>query len=482
MEVLEKIGIAQNNMPELPEVETIKNLLKSNLIGKEINSVEIIREKTILSNSIEFENKLKNKTFLDIKRRGKFLLFFFSDELVLISHLRMEGKYYLLKESEPNSGYPKIIFHLKNNEKLIFDDSRCFGIMKLSTLNEYQKEKELKDLGKDANEDIKIDYFFNRIKNKKECIKSVLLDQTVIAGIGNIYADESLYKSNINPLTPVKNINREEIIVLLKNIKEILNLAIQSGGSTIKSYHPGKGIDGNFQINLQAYGKRNEVCPKCNHHFRYRKINGRGTTFCPNCQKKKGKPIYVGLCGLIASGKSTVKKIFEENNIKTYSADEMVNDLYKNKEIVEQINKITKLNFVDYIDKKILRDYLSKYPLMINKINNIVHPKIKKLCEGIIKNNSKESIILFEVPLLFEANMEELFDYTIGVEINEKNQLIRLNERNNLSATELLKINSSSTYFENKNRLDFIIDNNLTISDLSKNVNKIINKLKSYLN
>lgn len=478
---MEKIGTAQNDMPELPEVETIKNLLKSNLINKTIKSIEIIREKTILSNPLTFKNELINKTFLDIKRKGKFLLFFFSDDLVLIAHLRMEGKYYLLKESELNSKYPKIIFHLFNDEKLIFDDSRCFGIMKLSTKSNYLNENELKDLGLDAIEDISSTYFLNRVKNQNECIKSILLDQTVIAGIGNIYADESLYRSNINPLTPIKNIKEEEIQNLLINVKNILNDAIKSGGSTIKSYHPGKGIDGNFQVKLLCYGKRDENCPICHHHFRYKKVNGRGTTYCPNCQKKKGKPIVVGLCGLIAAGKSTICKIFSDNNIDTYSADEIVSKLYKEESVINKINRITGLNFVDNVDKNILRIYIIEHPDTLKKINKIIHPLVKNKCIEIIKNNKKD-IILFEIPLLFEANMEELFDYIIGVEISKDIQLKRLSERNKSSSISLAKINDSSTYNENKNRLDFIIENNLTLNHLNKETINLINILKSYLN
>ncbi|MGM9873494.1 MAG: bifunctional DNA-formamidopyrimidine glycosylase/DNA-(apurinic or apyrimidinic site) lyase [Bacilli bacterium] len=479
---MEKIGIALNNMPELPEVETIKNLLKNNLIGKTIDNIEVIREKTILSNVFEFKNLLKNQTILDVGRKGKFLLFFFTNDLVLISHLRMEGKYYLLKENEPSSNYPKIIFHLKNEEKLIFDDSRCFGIMKLSTKDKYLNEKELIDLGNDANKEIQTDYFLSQIKNKNENIKSILLDQTVIAGIGNIYADESLYMSKINPSTPLTHIKEDEITNLLKNVKNVLNEAIKSGGSTIKSYHPGKGMDGNFQVNLKAYGKKDELCQICHHHFRFKKIGGRGTTYCPCCQKKKGKPLIIGIYGKIASGKSTVLNIFKNKKYQTHSADEIVLSLYQKDEVIKQINNLTKLNFTDNIDKNLLRIYLNDNPSFIKKLNNIIHPLVRKECENIIKNNKNEEMIIFEIPLLFEAHMEDLFDYIIGLDINKEKQIERIKERNKNSYNSLLKINDTSNFDKNKNRLDFIIANNLTINDLNKEVETIINKLNSLLN
>ena len=146
-------------MPELPEVETVKNALKEKLVGRVILSALVYWDNIIAYPSRkEFEEKIKNQRINFLERRGKFILFVL-DDYILISHLRMEGKYYLLKESELNSKYPKIIFHLFNDEKLIFDDSRCFGIMKLSTKSNYLNENELKDLGLDAIEDISSTYF-----------------------------------------------------------------------------------------------------------------------------------------------------------------------------------------------------------------------------------------------------------------------------------------------------------------------------------
>ena len=170
-------------MPELPEVETIKNTLIPILKNKKIIKIDVLREKTLLTNKDLFISSLINASFIDIKRRGKFLIFILDNNFVFLSHLRMEGKYYLLKEEEENSKYARIIFHLNTDEKLIFDDSRCFGLMKLSNISNYKKEEEIKKLGKEPSE-IDEDYIveiLNKVKNKDLEIKSTLLDQSYIA-------------------------------------------------------------------------------------------------------------------------------------------------------------------------------------------------------------------------------------------------------------------------------------------------------------
>ena len=468
-------------MPELPEVETIKNVLKTIVINKKIIKIDVLRDSTIVGDTNLFVSSLTNQTFLDVTRIGKYLIFHLTNGLVFLSHLRMEGKYFELDEKESNTKHTRVVFHLNNSKKLIYDDSRCFGILKLSSENNYLNEKEIKVLGPEPFDIENGTYLHEKAKKVKLPIKSFLLDQSVMTGLGNIYVDETLFKSKIHPLTPANFLSKKDFDTILFHAKETLKEAIISGGSTIKSYHPSKDIDGKFQTKLLAYGKKGTVCPSCGATFRFTKVNGRGTTYCPNCQMVRKSQIVVGITGKIASGKSSVAALFKENSIPTFSSDEIVLDLYKNKNVIAKINKAFNLTFSDVVDKTVLRKYLLDNPKDINKLNKIVHPLVK---EGIIRQiaQHKKGIIVFEVPLLFEANLENLFDYIIAVDVNKKEQEKRLALRNPLSHLDLKIINSNNKFEIYKKMVDIIIFNDKDIDHLKDIVNKIINKLRSRLN
>ena len=464
-------------MPELPEVETVRNVLKPIVIGRTIKGIDILRG-TIIQNEPKssFVDGLVNETFLDITRIGKFLIFHLSHDKVMISHLRMEGKYFEVDENEENTKYARVVFHLDNGHKLCYDDSRTFGILKLTSEDKWRDEKEVKDIGPEPfTADPK--ELMEKVSKSHLPIKSTLLDQTLMTGLGNIYVDEVLFASKIHPLTPANKVNLKEWKDIVNNASRILNNAIEAGGSTIRSYHPGKGIDGNFQTALLAYGKGGEKCPRCGHIFRFIKVGGRGTTYCPNCQVKKGGPIKVAIYGRSGSGKSEVSKVFLEAGYPVISADQVVSDLYQRKDVIESINKAFGLGFDKEIDRKVLRNYLIKNPKMVNRINRIIHPLVKKEVERFL-NTTKGDILLAEVPLLFEAKMENMFDVLIAVDIKEKKQLENLRNRNSETAIDIKKLNSYSKFDENKEKADFVINNNLDLSYLNNSAKEIINKLK----
>ena len=140
MEVMDVLGTTQNNMPELPEVETVKNILNTIVKGRKITRIDILRSSTIISPLDEFVPTLVGQTYKEVTRIGKFLIFHFTNDVVMLSHLRMEGKYYELDENEPNTTYSRVVFHLDNNRKLCYDDSRCFGILKLTTEKDFMND------------------------------------------------------------------------------------------------------------------------------------------------------------------------------------------------------------------------------------------------------------------------------------------------------------------------------------------------------
>jgi len=466
-------------MPELPEVETVKRVLEKIVIGRSIKDVDILRKNNVHSDPQEFISSLRGEKFLSMSRIGKFLIFHMSHDKVIISHLRMEGKYYEVMENDSNTKYARVVLHLDNGHKLCYDDSRCFGYLKLSDEKSYLKDKEIAKLGPEP-WDADVNTIMKQVNRCSLPIKSALLSQELMTGLGNIYVDETLFASKIHPLTPANKINKKEWETIKREASRILKEAIVSGGSTIKSYHPGKDIDGNFQSQLLAYGKADTECPNCHATFRFIKVGGRGTTFCPKCQPLHSKQIKVAIFGKIASGKSEVLNYFKEQGIPTLSSDKVVSDLYKRKDVIDLINKEFGLSGSNQIDRDALREVLSKDPKAVKKINKIVHPLVKQEIQRFLKENSK-GLVAVEVPLLFESKMDNMFDVLVGVESSMKKQKELLSAREGEHASQLSKINASSLYEKNKNKADFIIINDADLKDLKDKTINIINKLKCRL-
>ena len=273
-------------MPELPEVETVKESLKLKLIGKKIRSVNILWDNIIAYPSKEeFTKKIGNKTINDIKRRGKFLMFDL-DEYYLLSHLRMEGKYFFKNHDEDINKHEHVIFDLGNNEELRYMDTRKFGKMYLIRKVDIDNIGPLKELGLEPwDNNLNSNYLLKKYKNKKLPIKTILLDQSIIVGIGNIYADEILFLSRINPLKASNLISEEECLDIKKYTREVLEKAIKMGGSTIRTYSSVDGVHGLFQNELLVHGKNKGNCPVCNEKIDKIRVGGRGTYYCPKCQK-----------------------------------------------------------------------------------------------------------------------------------------------------------------------------------------------------
>lgn len=271
-------------MPELPEVETVRKGLLNKIQGKKILSCKVLYPGIIAMPSVqEFEKNLKNQEIKDIKRRGKFLLIELSD-YVLVSHLRMEGKYFIKKENDELSKHDHVIFKLNDENELRYNDTRKFGKMYLVKETELSLTP-LNDLGKEPWDDtLNVSYLKEKF-NKNIAIKTLLLDQSIITGIGNIYADEILFKCRINPVTLGKKLKKKDLENIIESCRSILNDAIEMGGTTIHTYTSVDGITGRFQQKLLVHGK--ETCSVCHNKIIKIKVNGRGTYYCPNCLKEK---------------------------------------------------------------------------------------------------------------------------------------------------------------------------------------------------
>lgn len=273
-------------MPELPEVETIKNVLKDNLVGRKIMAVEVFVPNLIEFPSLDFfKEQIKKQTINDVRRRGKWIMVEL-DDYFLLSHLRMEGKYNIKKSNAKRNKHEHVIFHLDNNDELRYHDVRKFGKFHLIAKDSVYNVKPLSLLGLEPN-DLKLtaSYLQAKFKNKKVAIKTSLLDQTIIVGIGNIYANEVLFLSKISPLRRVCDLSLNELETIINNIRIVLHEAILNKGTTIKSYSYKEGLSGSFQTKLLVHGLENKPCPNCQNPIIKIKVGGRGTYYCLNCQK-----------------------------------------------------------------------------------------------------------------------------------------------------------------------------------------------------
>lgn len=269
-------------MPELPEVETVKETLKRQVLNKTIKDVIINYDKIIENvKPEEFKKLVQNQTIIDIKRKGKWLLFELND-YYLLSHLRMEGKYYIKNEKDEVTRHQHVIFTFEDGKQLRYNDTRKFGRMYLLDKKDAFDNKPLNELGYEPF-DLNVDYLKDKFKNKKLPIKTVLLDQTIIAGIGNIYDDEILFLSKINPYKKANELTDKDLENIITYSKITLEKAIKLGGTTIKSYTSSEGVHGRFQNELLVHTKSN--CPLCGSILAKEKIGGRTTYYCKNCQK-----------------------------------------------------------------------------------------------------------------------------------------------------------------------------------------------------
>ena len=289
-------------MPELPEVEVVKRSLTRKVQNLIIQKVNIKDSK--LRYHID-KNKFRKITGLRIKkieRKSKFLLFFLNKNFIMMVHLGMTGKFFFvdrkntkLKTSfyynidyKKEQKYDRVEFILNKNQKLIYNDVRKFGFIKLLRNKKYKNNFHLKHLGPDPLKNtFNYTYFKNYIKGRSRMIKDILMDQKFVSGLGNIYANEILFLSKIKPSRKVKNLKEFELKKIINFTKEVLKNAIELGGSSIKDFSSSNGKKGSFQQHFNVYGKKGATCPNttCKSIIVKSSISNRSTFFCDNCQK-----------------------------------------------------------------------------------------------------------------------------------------------------------------------------------------------------
>ncbi|MBW9212032.1 MULTISPECIES: bifunctional DNA-formamidopyrimidine glycosylase/DNA-(apurinic or apyrimidinic site) lyase [Terrabacteria group] len=267
-------------MPELPEVETVIRTLDQQIARRRIEAIQVYYDK-VVGHPKSFIDTFTGQHFCSFSRRGKYLLLGM-DKNTLVVHLRMEGKFYIQDPSVPLNRHIHVVFSLDNGMELRYMDTRKFGRMEI-----LPKDFDLRSfhgLGPEPFADeFNGDYVYSFLKKKKAAIKSVLLDQSFVAGIGNIYADEVLAKIGVRPKMRACRLSKKKCAELVMAIQEILSGAIELGGTTIRSYTSSLGVTGLFQTECAVHMQK--ICPKCQAEIKAVRVGGRSSYYCPHCQK-----------------------------------------------------------------------------------------------------------------------------------------------------------------------------------------------------
>ena len=282
-------------MPELPEVENVRRTLQSLIVGKEVKEINVLYPKIVTGDVDGFKRAVQGQKIVDIERMGKYLVFIL-ENIAFLSHLRMEGKYRYLPESREEdkqylmSGeqssltkHDHIVFTFTDKSCLCYNDVRKFGRLQLVDKENYSQEPPLNQLGP---EPWSADAWqlYQKIHKSNQPIKSLLLEQHIIAGIGNIYANEICFQMGLNPHTLGSKLSRKRVEELIEVSKDILNKSIALGGTTIHSFSS-VGVSGGYQQELKVHGQKE--CSICGGEIRKEMIKGRGTYYCAHCQKKR---------------------------------------------------------------------------------------------------------------------------------------------------------------------------------------------------
>ncbi len=274
------------NVPELPEVETIRRGLKPHLCGKVLQTIRVHEPR--LRWPVD-EAKLKaaigGRRLRDIRRRAKYLLFDFEGELTLLVHLGMSGQLRLLRKPAELERHDHIQLFFEDGLELRYRDPRRFGMMDAVATDRVAEHPRLQHLGAEPlDESIPAESFYDTVRQSRKPIKNLLMDGTFLVGVGNIYANEALFYAGVHPETPAHRLSLEKWRELLACVRQVLRRALREGGTTLNDFVDSRGEPGYFQLSLAVYGREGEPCPQCGSAIQKTVLTGRGTFFCPRCQ------------------------------------------------------------------------------------------------------------------------------------------------------------------------------------------------------
>ena len=286
-------------MPELPEVETVRGGLEKLIVGKQVLSVECLCEKSLPVSSADVRQIIVGATIMAVRRRAKMLIIDLTGDYSLLVHLKMTGQMVYRGEEDWGGGHPndsflnnlpdrstRVVFHLSDGNTLFFNDQRKFGWIKLYRTDEIDSLPVMQKLGPEPLIGDPWPEFLHRVRrHPRLSIKAAILDQSTIAGVGNIYADESLWLAGIHPATKVDQLSDEDLRWLLDGIQKSMSDSLAAGGSTARNYVKADGTRGDYLDKFAAvYKRQDQPCKRCGRDIIKTRVAGRGTHYCPHCQ------------------------------------------------------------------------------------------------------------------------------------------------------------------------------------------------------
>jgi formamidopyrimidine-DNA glycosylase len=274
-------------MPELPEVETITRALSSHLTGNCFSGIKTFIAAIRYPLELTGRPELLNQPIVDVRRRGRYIIIELKNQMAFVIHLGMSGAIRIVPAEEPKRKHDHVFFCLPDSMTMRYECPRRFGFIKVCKLTSAGVCPDmLSALGKEPlSREFTGSYLYDALKGRSTKIKTAIMDNRIVVGVGNIYAAESLFRSGVSPLRPAGKLDRKECDGLVKNIKAILKQAIIAGGTTISDYKQVDGTEGSFVQQLQVYGKSGQLCPVCNTLIERVVLGGRSSCYCPKCQK-----------------------------------------------------------------------------------------------------------------------------------------------------------------------------------------------------
>jgi len=288
-------------MPELPEVETVRLQLMQKIVGKTITGVEVFHSKTV-GHDETIEDVLVGKTIEHVDRVGKLLIFSFVGEadIFILAHLKMTGQFFVVEESGVVTGgghsmseidtrdwphkHTRVAFYLSDNTTLYFNDMRLFGYTKLANATTVATARA--GFGPEPiDPEFDIDWFVTTLRKKKALVKAALLDQSFVAGLGNIYVDEALWRARVRPTRRCHTLTKKEAAALVTAAGDVMRESIAVGGTTFQNFVDTGGENGNFTDYLKVFARQGGVCERCGETIKKIRAAGRGTHYCPGCQR-----------------------------------------------------------------------------------------------------------------------------------------------------------------------------------------------------
>lgn len=447
-----------------------------------VQNVEVLHQSVIKpSNEIDFKRNLIGKQITEAKRRGKYLVLVLTPKGSLVIHLRMTGQFFYRHPQEqalPKIAHTHLIINFVDGSAFHYADVRRFGRI-------CYHDSEISDPGYCAlgpepfDPTFTVDYL-KSLGGRKAPIKSLLLQQNLIAGLGNIYADEALFRARIHPLRSANTLYDHEWNALHHGICSVIHEAVESRGSSLRDYLDANRERGSYQDQWSVYQQTGKPCVHCGTLIERIKVAGRSSHYCPSCQtiKNAAQPRIIGITGGIASGKSTVVSYLQDLGATIVDADEISRSLtVKNGPAVSIILQTFGEEFASspgVLNRKKLGELVFTDATARQKLNSILHPLILNEMQKEIDayHATTTSIPLFlDIPLLFEAGLESFCDQIWLVYIDPTTQLQRLKVRDSLTDEQALKrIHAQMPMEEKRSISNHIIDNSGSLDDTKKQI------------